>query len=205
MSTDYRPLRAIPSSDFFDGRLTACGIFEHWNAEGQRCLFDSMNYIQVYEDEDCMVTGFTRWGGNNPTYILESVTEAFDVRIVSEYEPEYHGFDTQEEWDAFEDALARKFADEFYADLIRYAKGEPNDIHPGTIGHTQAEMARALIAKEPALGNPAMRETLMSRLNARYETEHVVRVRMDPSTIQEFDDWFARTADPYGRLGKQDS
>ena len=84
---------------------------------------NSMNYIHVYENEDCMVTAFTRWGGNNPTYILESVTEAFDVRIVSEYEPEYHGFDTQEEWDAFEDALACKFADEFYADLNSIREG----------------------------------------------------------------------------------
>jgi hypothetical protein len=65
MSTDYRLLKAIPSSEFFDGRLTAYGIFEHWNAEGQRCLFDSMNYVHVYENEDGMVTSFARFMGNN--------------------------------------------------------------------------------------------------------------------------------------------
>jgi hypothetical protein len=83
MSTDYLLLQAIPSSEFFDGRLTAYGILEHWNAAGERCLFDSMNYVHVYE-KDNMVTSFTRWGGNNPTYILESVAEAFNVRVVSE-------------------------------------------------------------------------------------------------------------------------
>src|SRR5215204_6489700 len=125
MSTDYRLLQVIPSSEFFDGRLTAYGICEHWNAEGERCLFDSMNYVHVYENEDGMVTSLTRWGGNNPMYIVESITEVFNVRVVSEYEPEYCGFETQEEWDAYEAAIRRESEDEFYMDLVAYINGEP--------------------------------------------------------------------------------
>jgi hypothetical protein len=37
---------------------------------------------------------------NDTTHILDSIAETFNVRIVDEYDPKYHGFATQEEWDA---------------------------------------------------------------------------------------------------------
>jgi hypothetical protein len=45
---------------------------------------------------------FTRYclRANDPTHILDSIAETFNVRIVDEYDPKYHGFATQEEWDA---------------------------------------------------------------------------------------------------------
>jgi hypothetical protein len=115
----------------------------------------------------------------------------------------YWGFNTQQEWDAYEEALRRKYEDELYADLIRYAKGEPNGIGPGT--YPQAEIAKEFIAREPALGDPAMRDSLMARVNESFEAEHVIKVQLDHSTTQQLEDWFARTADPYGRSGKQDA
>jgi hypothetical protein len=162
MSTGYCPLGQIAVADLLDGRLLAYGIKEHRNPDGQLCLFDSMNYVHVHAGDEGQVGGFSRYGGNNASYILGCISEAFGVRIVSEYEPEYWGFATQEAWDAAMAAMAREDDDRHYADVIRYVKGEPNDIHPGTNGEADAKRAKELIAAEPGLIEPAMREALMA-------------------------------------------
>ena len=53
----------------------------------------------MYERDEG-VGSFTRFMGNNAHYIITSISEAFGVRIVSEHEPEYWGFETQAEWEA---------------------------------------------------------------------------------------------------------
>jgi hypothetical protein len=45
--------------------------------------------------------------------ILQAICEAFDADIFSEYEPQFWGFDTQEEWDAWQRAIAKEHEDEF--------------------------------------------------------------------------------------------
>jgi hypothetical protein len=119
MSTRYRPLKKIAASQLFDGRLEEFGIREHvqpgettetitcltngrnyrWTI---RYLFDGRNYLSVYIDDDGFVFDFIRWGGNDPDNILKAVSLIFDTRIASEHEPQYWGFDTQEEWNAYE-------------------------------------------------------------------------------------------------------
>jgi hypothetical protein len=113
------------------------------------------------------------------------------------------GFETQAEWDAFQEALSRKYDDHFYADLIRYVKGEANGIGSGTIGQIQAEIAKALIAEEPTLGEPDMRMALMAQVKERYDQEHAVVVKLDAWTMQDLLEDFERTADPYGTHGKR--
>jgi hypothetical protein len=63
-------------------------------------LTDGRNYLWVYIDDDGFVS-FTRYAPNgNPGKILSAVDEAFETYIASEYEPQYWGFDTEEEWEA---------------------------------------------------------------------------------------------------------
>jgi hypothetical protein len=198
MSTNYRPLGRVVASDLLDGRLLAYGIKEHRNREGQLCLYDTMNYLHVHVDDEGL-SSFTRYAGNNASYIVGSISEAFGVRIVSEYEPEYWGFATEAEWDAWQETISREHEDEFYVDLIRYVKGEPNGIRRGTIGNTEAEIAKQLIAAEPGLIEPSMREVLMARVRERYRDEHTFSVKIDTVALRE---WFERTADPYGTRDK---
>jgi hypothetical protein len=47
-----------------------------------------------------------------PGYILTAISDGFDVDIVSEYEPQFWGFDTQEEWDARMEEMSRKDKEE---------------------------------------------------------------------------------------------
>src|SRR4051812_12556638 len=169
-----------------------------------RCLYDSLNYIpQAFSlpsnrsqaarsfrgryiyvaEENGKVGDFIQYGGNNPIYILTCVSEVFAVRIVSEHEPEYWGFKTQAEWDADSDARAKKHSESFALDLSRYVRDEPNDIRPGTVGHSQAEIAKELVSAEPHLSDPEMRHVLRERVEKHYMTGHVVKVQLTEEDI----------------------
>jgi hypothetical protein len=119
MSICYRPLGEIHLSALLDGRLAPYGIVEHLNSEGSRCLFDSLNYVHCWvQDDDVLL--FKQYGGNKADYILDIISEMFGVRIVSEYRPEYWGFETQAEWNAALDAIQNEAEDKFYLELSRY-------------------------------------------------------------------------------------
>jgi hypothetical protein len=111
MSTYYRPLRPIGMADLFDGRLEKFGVREHRNDETDdrhRMLTDGNNYLHVFVHDDCPEAGvtFKRYFPNgSPIDILWAIQDAFNVEIVSEHQPQYWGFDTQEEWDAAWEAV----------------------------------------------------------------------------------------------------
>jgi hypothetical protein len=162
MCIDFRPLGRIAINDLFGGRLKAYGT-EHWNYEGQRCLYDSTNYVHVYE-RDRAVGSFTRFMGNNAHYIITSISEAFGMRIVSEHEPEFWGFETQAEWDACWDAMHQKYLDDFYAAAIRV---EPNGIGSDMRDYILTAIEKVLMGAEPELSHPNMREELIMRAAER--------------------------------------
>jgi hypothetical protein len=103
MSTDYCLEKKIPAADVLDGRLMAFGVREQMSentTEASKCLTDGRNYIWFYIDDDGAVSCLSRYGGNVPSKILQAIATIFDTDIFSEYEPQFWGFDSQEEWDA---------------------------------------------------------------------------------------------------------
>jgi len=146
MSTDYALLKKIPACDLFDGRLEEFGVREHVKpdetTEKSRCLTDGRNYMWVYMDDGGFAGSITRYAsGGAPGKILGAIAEAFDTDIVSEYEPQFWGFDTQEEWDAAMSQMSREADERFYLEILKHLRGEPNDIRVGTIGMIKAEKA----------------------------------------------------------------
>ena len=120
MSTDYRLLRKVPACDLFDGRLEEFGIREHVKPEAttekSRLLMDGRNYMWAYVDDDGFVGCLTRYAPNGaPGKILNALANVFDTDIVSEYEPQFWGFDTQEEWDACMEKMSQKAEEEIIA------------------------------------------------------------------------------------------
>jgi hypothetical protein len=104
MSIDFRPIREISAKDLFDGRLSASGIHEYLDpksSERGRCLEDGCSCLWVWIGDDGIVEAFTSYGLNDPVYMLITIQKAYATHIATEYEPEYWGFQTQEEWDAF--------------------------------------------------------------------------------------------------------
>jgi hypothetical protein len=155
MSTDFRPLTPIRMADLIDGRLEDVGVHEHHSKEatsGNRCLTDGVNFLWVYSNEEGLVSTFCRWAPNgNPQRILCAIADQFDVDIVSEYEPQYWGFETEEECEAAWAAMAQKHEQDFYNEVAKFVRGEDHDIKSGTIEMIQAEIVKRLIAENPHL------------------------------------------------------
>jgi hypothetical protein len=184
VSTDFRLSEKIRASDLLDGRLEKFGIQEATAARWyfgpiaseetseetsyvKKCLTDGRNFLWVWIDDDGFVDTPTRYLPNGaPGKILRAICEAFDIDIFSEYEPQFWGFDTQEEWDASQDALAKEQEDEFCSDLVKFVLDEPNGISPGTVGECQAQIAKRLEGADPGLRLVARRAELMEKIKA---------------------------------------
>ena len=170
MSTEYRPLKPVPFFDLFDGRLARYGVREHTGSmtcDKHRCLTDGRNYLWCYTDGSGQLGGMTRYGPNCPLRILDAIVQVFDVDIVSEHEPQYWGFDSEEEWQAVWKADEQRCRREFYGDVLKYVHGEPNGIRAGSIGEIKADIAKDLIAQEPTLAEN--REKLIEAVERVYE------------------------------------
>ena len=181
MSADFRPLTKILACQLFDGRLEEFDVYEHvkpdWTTSDRRCLTDGRNnYLWVYIDDDGS-TSFTRYFPNgDPSEILKAVGEVFDTHIVSEYEPQYWGFETQAEWEAAQKQLGRELrrADQkFEFELLKYARGEPSGIKPGTHEETKAKIAKKLVEDDPTLLLEVNRARLRSEIKSIYDREVV--------------------------------
>jgi hypothetical protein len=189
MSTDYRPLKKIHARDLFSGRLAQFGVREHFNehtTENQGVLTDGRNYLWVYIGDDGLVTVFTRYFPNGaPGKILDALSEAFDTDIVSEYEPQFWGFETREEWDAAIDKWGKENKKKFYANLLRYFRGEPHEITPGTNGMTQAEIGKRLVETDPSLLLPENKDKLLKEISSIYYRDHAVTVTLTPEEVAQ--------------------
>jgi len=144
-------------------------------------LTDGHNYLWVTADEAGCVSSFKGYLPNGaPDLILAAVEEVCDTEIVSEYEPKFWGFKTQEEWDAAEMRLEEKHDAELYGEIMKYVRGEPNDLRPGTNVMVLAEMAKLLIAENPELGLPDRKAELLKAVR-RVDSEH--RLTLSDSDI----------------------
>jgi hypothetical protein len=157
MSTTFRLSEKVTALALFDGRLEKFGVRESVvpdvTTEQKRCLTDGRNYLWVSMDDGGAVWSLTRYAGNAPGKILEAIAEAFNTDIFSEYQPQYWGFNTQEEWDAWQEETAREAAEKstekFYVQIMHYLRGEPHDIRPGAILKIKADIAKKLSTKIP--------------------------------------------------------
>ena len=148
MSTYYSLIKKIPGDDVFDGRLEEFGIREHivpgQTTNTYRCLSDGHDYVWVRMDGN----GFF-WSVRGLSGILYTVADVFETEIVSEHQAQFWGFDTQEEWDAKLDQMAKESEEKFQVSVVNYVRGQPNDIAPGTIGALKADIAKKLVEVDP--------------------------------------------------------
>lgn len=186
MSTYFAPLKKIPPRDLFDGCLEQFGVREHivpkQTTKNSRCLTDGRNFIWLSVSDDGHIVQLQIYGANAPGKILNAIADTFDIDIVSEYEPQYWGFNTQAEVDAFFDKMAAEHAENFLADLEKFVRGEPNDIRPGTIGMRQAEIGKALAEKDASLLLPENRNKFLSEIETVYKRDHADTVTL--SSVQ---------------------
>jgi hypothetical protein len=180
MSTDFRSLTPIRMADLFDGRLENDGVHEHHSKEAtatQKCLTDGQNFLWVYANEKGLVSSFSRYCMNRTWRILNAIANEFDVDIVSEYEPEFWGYKTKEEWDMAWAAMAEKDERDFYNEVAKFVRGVAHNIRPRTIGMIQAEIAKRLIEESPDLLTKDRRADLIKAVKEVYDRDHVRQIR----------------------------
>jgi hypothetical protein len=157
MSTSYLAAITIAADRLFDGCMLEFTIHEHIKPDESsstwRCLTDGHNFVWV-AIVDGIVSTFNRYAGNDSTKILAAVADVFQAEILSEYQPQYWGFDTDDEWEVAMETMAledleyeRKFRD----NLRKFLRGQPHDLKPGTNEMVQAEIANSLILCDPEL------------------------------------------------------
>ena len=187
MSTDYMPLKKVSARELFDGRLDEFGIREHVKPDGttekRRCLTDGRNYMWVYIDDEGYIVDLTRYAGNAAGKILSAVADAFDTEIVSEYEHQYWGFDTKEEWDTWMAEMAKESEEKFHIELLKYLKGEANEIRPGTNRMAMAEIAKTLVENDPSLLLPENKDKLHNEVVSIWRRDCCVTVTLTPQDI----------------------
>jgi hypothetical protein len=192
MSTYFHALTPIRMADLFDGRLDHVGVHEH-QSEGTtahcKCLTDGRNFLWINGNNEGFISGFTRYGMNAPQRILGAIAAEFAVEIVSEYEPKYWGYETQEEWEAAWTEMGRKEEQNFYNEVAKFVRGESHDIILGTIGMIKAEIANRLIADSPDLLAEDKRSDLIKAVNLAYDRDHSVVVKLTDKDLA-----FARMA-----------
>jgi len=100
MSPAYGFEKAITIEELFDGRLECFGIYEEVikgeTSSDRRLLRKGCNRLWIYGDE--FVTSF-EYCGNSTAIIVDTISDIFDTRVVSDCEPQFWGFETEEELD----------------------------------------------------------------------------------------------------------
>src|SRR5262249_11039207 len=104
MSTYFVLSKKVSARDLFDGRLKKFGIEEHVTpetCEAERCLTDGNNYLWVFITNDGFVARILQGCGTDGASKLGSeIAKRFNTEFYSEHEPQYWGFNTEEEWRA---------------------------------------------------------------------------------------------------------
>jgi len=163
-------------------------VLEHHSEEATancKCLTDGPNFLWVHCNEEGLAS-FTRWRPNgDPQHILGAISEEFDVDIVSEYEPEYWGFATKEEWAAawadaaWAEMCKKRDQDEqhFWNEVVRYAKGETAELeqslYVSSAAAEMAQIAKNLISESPNLLVEDTRPDLIKVVNEKHR-QHLV-------------------------------
>ena len=197
MSTYYGLRKSIKAHELFDGRLEAFGVREEVRPEGAadryppslkvkevRYLTDGSYSMEVvvYESGFADIIVRNLWCAPEKE-IFHAIAEAFDTEIVIEGQPEFYGFDTQEEWDAWNEQESRQAEESFHDELLKYLRGEPSDIRPRTIGMIKAEIAKKLADKEPALLLLTNKDKFRKEIDTIYDREHTVKVTLSPEQV----------------------
>jgi hypothetical protein len=109
-----------------------------------------------------------------------AIAETFATEIHSEYRPEFWGFETQEEWDAFNQQLSKEHKEEFYADILKYIRGEPHTIGAGTVGESMAKIAKTLAENDATWLQAENKDRFMAEVEAIYDRDERTVVTLTP-------------------------
>lgn len=154
MSSEWYPTRHIPAAEFFDGRLTNLGVYEHPTQSKDRSLLDTrvltdgVNCVLVWMSAAGKVRVLSSNGfENDPNKILNAIAHAFNVTLESEHEVEFQHYFLSN-----------------YASIIRYVFDEVRELPIGI--DSMGRIAKVVIAENPSLARPGNKYRLLDAVRA---------------------------------------
>src|ERR1051326_316464 len=104
MFTDFLTENAISMSEIRGNNLRSWGVWEHSKRDNDQSdsawLTDGTNFVQVHQSSAGTLLLTRYFPNGDPSLILRVISEVFETKIYSEYQPQFWGFSSQEEWDA---------------------------------------------------------------------------------------------------------
>jgi|TARA_Y100000114_G_C11742126_1_gene319567 hypothetical protein len=93
MSTYYRPSEPIAISEIEEKCKDDFKVlYRYDDQDGQWFRDNDGNFLHFALNEDKEVIDIFRYGGNNPDFILDTLSNRFDVSIISEYDEDYEDY-----------------------------------------------------------------------------------------------------------------
>lgn len=89
----------------------------------------------------------------------------------------------QEEWEAVQERLSKELDEEFYADILKYIRGEPHGIGGGTIGERKVKIAKELAEKDPTWLQAENKDKLRAEVEAIYDRHESTVVTLTPEEV----------------------
>jgi len=191
MLEDLRLSKHVTMRQILDGRLARFGIRQceiHKGSNGYPadhtcCLTDGLtdghNCVEVVgtcgltdgvvggphdaEGQDIRVTKLTPFR-NDPDHILNAIAETFDVELFSCNAPQFWRYEPISELYAEHLAQTKENRDEYYSELIKYAREEPTGISRGSAAETLAQIATLVIMRRLKLIDPDAKEELFKAM-----------------------------------------
>jgi hypothetical protein len=196
MSTWYKPIPDIQLAQLFDGRLEKYSIKEEIvvnPSDGRRYLVGCDGFLEVHRSDDGTCT-FTR-RGCVPWSIFDALAKEFEIELVSEYDHRYWRFATEKDWNDWNEELAKEDETEFYNNLIKYVRDEPNGLRPDSIGMIKAGIAKSFVKGDPSLMAPEKRNALLEAVTAIYDRDHTITITLTEQDRAAIELIVARTSD----------
>jgi hypothetical protein len=166
MSTDYCLKVFAPISEIFDGRLSQYGIHERVEegrtSERERCLSDGFDRIWLSGHKIPERGAITPYSHYDSPVILGRLSQLFETAVYSEHEPQYWGFDSQQEWDEFEREMADQQYQDTYRNLINFLTLRDYPFKEGTVGMGWALTAHQLVVGDPSYLEYGRKKEFMS-------------------------------------------
>ena len=181
MSINYTSLTPVIFEEIFDGRLDAKGVREHKNpastSSSCRCLTDGQNLVWLYADSDGGLADAKCYAFNNPSHILRTLQAVFDTTFVSEYQPQYWGFESQDDWDKALEDLVQQRKIEIRRDddalLIKFSTLQETGNFPfdeRSEVHRKLLTARKVTEGKPELLSPDRKQDLLKAIHRELQT-----------------------------------
>ncbi len=77
----------------------------------------------------------------------------------------------------------KEHEDHYHKEMMKFLRGEPSDITPGTIGMQKSEIAKKLVESDPTLLLEENKERFYAEIAAIFKRDHAISVKLSTQDL----------------------